>query len=75
MTAIRHSSVVPELLYEEDSLGVFLLVTVVLVAPLWLKRAKYEEQLLLESLGQSYREYAEQLKWRRLIPRFIPIGV
>ncbi len=30
MTAIRHSSVVPELLYEEDSLGVFLLVTVVL---------------------------------------------
>jgi hypothetical protein len=30
MTATRRSSVVPELLYEEDSLGVFLLVTVVL---------------------------------------------
>jgi protein-S-isoprenylcysteine O-methyltransferase Ste14 len=50
-------------------------VTVLLVAPLWLNRAKYEERLLIESLGESYREYAEQLKWRRLIPRFIPIGV
>jgi protein-S-isoprenylcysteine O-methyltransferase Ste14 len=52
-----------------------LAVTVLLVAPLWLNRAKYEERLLIESLGESYREYAEELKWRRLIPRFIPIGV
>jgi protein-S-isoprenylcysteine O-methyltransferase Ste14 len=52
-----------------------LAVTVVLVAPLWLNRAKYEERLLIESLGESYKEYAEELKWRRLVPRFIPIGV
>jgi protein-S-isoprenylcysteine O-methyltransferase Ste14 len=52
-----------------------LAVTVFLVAPLWLNRAKYEERLLIESLGESYKEYAEELKWRRLVPRFIPIGV
>lgn len=46
-----------------------------LVAPLWLNRAKYEEAILLESLGPEYKKYAEDMKWRRLIPRFIPIGV
>lgn len=51
------------------------LLTVLVVAPLWLRRAKYEEQLLLEAFGQSYKEYADELKWRRLVPRFIPIGV
>lgn len=51
------------------------LVAVAVVAPLWLKRAKYEEQLLLESLGPDYRQYGEEMKWRRLVPRFIPIGV
>jgi len=51
------------------------LCTVCVVAPLWLKRAKYEEELLIEALGQSYKDYAEQMKWRRLIPRFFPIGV
>lgn len=45
------------------------------VAPLWLNRAKYEERILLESLGDGYREYAENMKWRRLVPKFIPIGV
>lgn len=49
--------------------------TVAVVAPLWLNRAKYEEALLLKELGADYQQYAEELKWRRLIPRFIPIGV
>lgn len=51
------------------------LISVAVVAPLWLRRAKYEEKLLLESLGPDYRKYAEELKWRRLIPPCIPIGV
>ncbi len=51
------------------------LITLAVVAPLWLRRAKYEEQLLLESLGPDYREYGEEMHWRRLVPRFIPIGV
>lgn len=51
------------------------LFTLLVVAPLWLNRAKYEEQILLESLGPSYREYAENMRWRRLVPTFIPIGV
>lgn len=50
------------------------LFVVCVVAPLWLNRAKYEEKILLESLGQSYREYAENMKWRRLVPTFIPLG-
>lgn len=51
------------------------LICLAVVAPLWLRRAKYEEKLLLESLGPDYRKYAEDLKWRRLIPACIPIGV
>ncbi|MBC7999040.1 MAG: hypothetical protein IAF58_13915 [Leptolyngbya sp.] len=50
------------------------LFVVCVVAPLWLNRAKYEEKILLESLGQSYRDYAENMKWRRLVPTFIPLG-
>jgi protein-S-isoprenylcysteine O-methyltransferase Ste14 len=49
--------------------------TLFVVAPLWLNRAKYEEKLLLESLGPEYKEYGEEMKWRRLVPKFIPIGV
>lgn len=49
--------------------------TLFMVAPLWLNRAKYEESLLLESLGPEYKEYAEEMKWRRLVPKFFPIGV
>ncbi len=49
--------------------------TLFLVAPLWLNRAKYEEKLLLESLGPEYEEYGKEMKWRRLVPKFFPIGV
>ena len=52
-----------------------LLFTVLAVAPLWLKRAKYEERLMIETFGQSYMDYAATVKWRRLIPPVIPIGV
>lgn len=51
------------------------LLTVFLVAPLWLNRAKYEEQLLMKTFGEQYTKYAEELKWRRLVPVFIPLGV
>lgn len=51
------------------------LFTVFMVAPLWLRRAKYEEKMLIEALGEPYRAYAENMGWRRLVPRFIPIGV
>lgn len=51
------------------------LFTVFMVAPLWLRRAKYEEKILLEALGEPYKQYAENMGWRRLVPRFIPIGV
>jgi len=51
------------------------LFSILVVGPLWLARAKYEERLLIESLGQSYREYAENMHWRRLVPRIFPIGV
>lgn len=52
-----------------------ILFTIFMVAPLWLRRAKYEEELLLEALGEPYRQYAKNMGWRRLVPRFIPIGV
>lgn len=52
-----------------------ILLTLFVVAPLWLNRAKYEEQLLLASLGPEYKQYGEEMKWRRLVPKFIPIGV
>lgn len=51
------------------------LFAVAIVAPLWLRRAKYEEQILLEALGEPYKAYGENMRWRRLVPRFIPIGV
>lgn|GEM_PF-454593 len=51
------------------------LFTIIMVAPLWLRRAKYEEELLIEALGEPYKQYAENMGWRRLVPRFIPIGV
>lgn len=51
------------------------LIALFVVAPFWLRRAKYEENLLMENLGPSYREYAESMHWRRLVPRFFPIGV
>ncbi len=45
---------------------------VVLVAPLFLHRAKYEELLLQEQFGPVFDEFAESRRWRRLIPRFPP---
>ncbi len=52
-----------------------LLLAIFGVAPLWLNRAKYEERLLIQSFGSSYEDYARDLKWRRLVPGFFPIGV
>ena len=52
-----------------------LAITILAVAPLWLRRAKYEEELLIKTFGDSYKAYAQKVKWRRLIPSFIPIGV
>jgi protein-S-isoprenylcysteine O-methyltransferase Ste14 len=52
-----------------------LVMILAVVAPLWLNRAKYEEQLMIETFGQEYKDYGNQLHWRRLIPTFLPIGV
>jgi protein-S-isoprenylcysteine O-methyltransferase Ste14 len=49
--------------------------TVLVIAPLWLRRAKYEEELLIKTFGDQYKDYAQRVKWRRLVPCFIPIGV
>ncbi len=46
-----------------------------LVAPLWLRRARYEEEILVENLGTSYKDYGEEMKWRRLVPKVFPFGV
>lgn len=51
------------------------LVTVAVVAPLFLKRARYEESLLIREFGEAYLELARRLRWRRLVPAFIPFGV
>jgi protein-S-isoprenylcysteine O-methyltransferase Ste14 len=45
------------------------------VAPLWLRRAKYEEDILVKHLGPGYKEYGEEMKWRRLVPKAFPFGV
>lgn len=50
------------------------LCTLLVIAPLWLRRAKYEEELLLKTLGPDYKQYAEELKWRRIVPAAIPFG-
>jgi protein-S-isoprenylcysteine O-methyltransferase Ste14 len=52
-----------------------LCITVFAIAPLWLRRAKYEEELLIKTFGDDYKNYAQKVKWRRLVPSFIPIGV
>jgi protein-S-isoprenylcysteine O-methyltransferase Ste14 len=52
-----------------------LALTVLVIAPLWLRRAKYEEELLIKTFGDQYKDYAQKVKWRRLVPCFIPIGV
>jgi protein-S-isoprenylcysteine O-methyltransferase Ste14 len=45
------------------------------VAPLWLKRAKYEEKILVQHLGPGYEEYGQEMNWRRLVPKVFPFGV
>lgn len=45
------------------------------VAPLWLRRAKYEEDILVKHLGSGYKEYGDEMKWRRLVPKVFPFGV
>ena len=45
---------------------------VVLVAPLFLLRAKYEETLLQAQFGPVFERFAESRHWRRLIPRLPP---
>lgn len=52
-----------------------LLFALFIVAPLWLKRAKYEEKILADYLGPDYRSYGEELRWRRLVPVVFPFGV
>jgi protein-S-isoprenylcysteine O-methyltransferase Ste14 len=49
-------------------------VTVLLVAPLGYRRARYEETLLVDRFGEQYRRYAESVGWRRLVPTFVPFG-
>ncbi len=49
--------------------------TLGVVAPLLLRRARYEEALLEAQFGPSYREFAEARRWRRLVPTFIPFGL
>lgn len=54
--------------------GVALLFTLLVVAPLGLRRARYEEALLLERFGEAYERYARSVGWRRIVPRFVPFG-
>ena len=51
-----------------------LLFTVMVVAPFGLRRARYEEALLLERFGEEYERYASSVGWRRIVPRFVPFG-
>jgi protein-S-isoprenylcysteine O-methyltransferase Ste14 len=51
------------------------LVTVGCVAPLFIQRAKYEESLLIDEFGETYLAYARRLRWRLLVPTFIPFGL
>lgn len=44
------------------------LVTLCIVVPLFLRRARYEESLLIEEFGKEYLAHARRLRWRRLVP-------
>ncbi len=39
-------------------------------AYLWLRRAKYEENLLTKEFGDEYIAYAKSLNWHRIIPNY-----
>ncbi len=45
------------------------LFALLVVAPLWLERVKYEEKILTETLGPQYSQYAQELRGHRLLPR------
>ena len=49
--------------------------TLATVAPLFWRRAKYEEQLLTEQFGSAYLDFAKERGWRRLVPTFVPVGL
>jgi protein-S-isoprenylcysteine O-methyltransferase Ste14 len=51
------------------------LITVGVVAPLFLRRAKHEESLLEQEFGAAYSAYAARLRWRRFVPAFLPFGL
>jgi len=48
--------------------------TALFVLPLGYRRARYEESLLIGRFGDDYRRHAESVRWRRLVPRFVPFG-
>ena len=48
------------------------LLVVTVVAPLFLRRAQYEEALLRDQFGSAFDEFAESRHWQRLIPRIPP---
>ena len=48
--------------------------TAVVAGPLGLRRARYEEALLVKRFGKQYESYAASIGWRRLVPRFVPFG-
>ncbi len=48
--------------------------TAVVVGPLGLRRARYEEALLVKRFGEQYENYAASIGWRRIVPRFVPFG-
>lgn len=50
------------------------LFSALVVAPLGLRRARYEESLLLARFGDEYERYARSIGWRRIVPRFVPFG-
>ena len=37
-------------------------------------RVRYEESLLIERFGEQYVRYAESVHWRRIVPKFVPVG-
>ena len=48
------------------------LLVVTVVAPLFLRRAQYEEALLRDQFGSAFDEFAESRHWQRLSPRIPP---
>jgi protein-S-isoprenylcysteine O-methyltransferase Ste14 len=47
------------------------LVTLGLVAPLFARRARYEEGLLKAAFGKEYEDYGDRMGWHRFVPTFL----